>query len=299
MGSGGRRTGGNRIGEWGPAVVTLAAMIATPLAGRGGRVRQVLSPVVVGGLAATTTAAATRRWGGARAATAAAVVAAGTGLVEGVGSRRGVPFGRYAYTDRLRPQIAGVPAVVPVAWWAMALPAREAAVAALGPHASRPRRIAAGAAALTAWDLFLDPQMVAEGFWTWARRGRYRGIPTTNFLGWFATGLAVMAVLDLVLPPPTSTSSPAAAAPAGPAPADTVSASVAWDDRTRHGDGHAVANGAGDPVLVGAYAAMAVMETVGFAAFFRDRAVAAVGGAAMVPIAAAAVGRLARDRRRA
>ena len=32
---------------------------------------------------------------------------------------------------------------------------------------------------------------------------------------------------------------------------------------------------------------MGVMETVGFAAFFRDRLVAAVGGAAMLPIAAA------------
>ena len=32
-----------------------------------------------------------------------------------------------------------------------------------------------GAAALTAWDLFLDPQMTTEGYWRWARRGRYRG----------------------------------------------------------------------------------------------------------------------------
>ena len=33
---------------------------------------------------------------------------------------------------------------------------------------------------------------------------------------------------------------------------------------------------------------MGVMETLGFAAFFGDRVVAAVGGAAMLPIAAAA-----------
>ena len=33
---------------------------------------------------------------------------------------------------------------------------------------------------------------------------------------------------------------------------------------------------------------MAVMETVGFARYFRDPVVAVVGGAAMLPIAAAA-----------
>ena len=42
---------------------------------------------------------------------------------------------------------------------------------------------------------------------------------------------------------------------------------------------------------------MAVMETVGFAAFFGDRLVAVVGGAAMLPIAAGAVAvaAMARD----
>ncbi len=39
----------------------------------------------------------------------------------------------------------------------------------------------------------------------------------------------------------------------------------------------------------GEYAFMAVMETVGFARYFRDPLVAAVGGAAMLPIAGAAV----------
>ena len=62
------------------------------------------------------------------------------------------------------------------------------------PSRSTPvTRIALGSAALTAWDLFLDPQMVGEGYWVWARRGLYRGIPLGNFVGWFLTGLGVMA----------------------------------------------------------------------------------------------------------
>jgi len=46
--------------------------------------------------------------------------------------------------------------------------------------------------------------------------------------------------------------------------------------------------------LVAEYATMAAMETVGFAAFFGDRTVAAVGGAAMLPIAVTAVRRRIR-----
>ena len=117
------------------------------------------------------------------------------------------------------------------------------------------RRELLGAVALTAWDLFLDPQMTAEGFWHWARRGRYRGIPLSNYGGWLLTGVAVMVALEALLPPEEP-----------------------------------------DPALVGEYAAMGVMETVGFAVFFRDRLVAAVGGVAMLPFAAAGVAGILRSR---
>jgi len=233
--------------------MTAAAMIAYPLAGRGGPARRNLSSGVVGGLAVTTTAGALARWGVARTALAGKLVALGTLAIEHVGTTRGVPFGRYDYTGRLRPTIAGVPVVVPLAWWAMAVPAREAAHAALGARSTPACRIVAGAVALAAWDLFLDPQMTAEGFWRWPGGGRYRGIPLRNFAGWLATGLGVMVVLEVVL------------APREP-----------------------------DATLVAEYAAMATMETVGFAAFFRDPLVAAVGGAAMLPIAAAGVRQVAR-----
>lgn len=224
-------------------------MIATPLRPQGGRDRRVLSTLVVSGLAATTAAVVERRWGMRRTLVASATIGVMTGAVERVGTLTGWPFGRYAYTGALRPEIAGVPAIVPLAWFAMAVPARDAAHAALGERSSPVGRIVTGAAALTAWDLFLDPQMVGEGYWAWARRGRYRGIPLSNFAGWFATSLAVMAVLERTVPP------------AGPA----------------------------DPALVAEYATMGVMETVGFAAFFRDPVVAAVGGLGMLPIAARAV----------
>ena len=180
--------------------VTLAAMIATPLAPRGGRLRRWLSSVVVSGLCATTASATARRWGGPRTAAAAVTVSGATALVERIGTATGVPFGRYHYTAALRPQVGGVPAIVPLAWFAMAVPAREAAHAALGARSNRTTRVLLGAIALTAWDLFLDPQMVGEGYWRWARRGRYRGIPLSNFAGWLLTSLGVMASLEVFLP---------------------------------------------------------------------------------------------------
>jgi uncharacterized membrane protein len=180
--------------------VTAVAMIAFPLARRASPARRAISDVVVTGLAVATTAATAARWGPARTAVAAAATASGTGLVERVGTATGVPFGRYHYTGRLRPSVAGVPVVVSTAWWAMAVPARETAHAALGRHSNGVTRIGVGAAALTAWDLFLDPQMTAEGFWRWPGGGRYRGIPVGNFAGWFLTASAVMGILELALP---------------------------------------------------------------------------------------------------
>jgi putative membrane protein len=215
--------------------VAAAAMVATPLVPRGRRAG--LSVAVVTGLAATTAGLAARRWGWRRTAAALGSVTAATAAVELVGSHTGVPFGRYRYTGVLRPAFRGVPAVVPLAWFAMGLPSRAAGRRAFGST------VAGGAVALTAWDLFLDPQMVAEGYWRWRRAGRYRGIPLTNYLGWVLTSAAVMALLDRALP----------------------------DDPPGDGDG----------ALAGLYGFVAVMQTLGFAAFFRDPLVALAGGVAM------------------
>jgi putative membrane protein len=248
------------------SVITIAGMIATPLLPTGGTGRRILSSIVVGGMFATTTANAARRWGVRRATGGAVATAIATGFVERFGTRTGVPFGRYAYTSALKPQIAHVPVIVPLAWFGMGLPSREAAHAALGNASTPARRIALGSAAMTAWDLFLDPQMVGEGFWAWAKRGAYRGIPLTNFFGWFVTGLGIMAMLEAILPPT-------------PAPPDTTDGA-----NESRGDGR----------LVSEYAYMSVMQTLGFARFFRDPLVAAVGGAAMLPISGAAVSNIIR-----
>jgi putative membrane protein len=73
----------------------------------------------------------------------------------------------------------------------MAWPAWLAAV-----HLGRRLRIVVAAAGLAAWDLFLDPQMVAEGYWRWldpvpALPG-VPGVPIGNYLGWLGFALLLM-----------------------------------------------------------------------------------------------------------
>lgn len=197
------------------AAATVLAQIAYPLTDGEALRRLTIATVVV--FAATVVAHAwlTR---GAAWALALAVVAAGGGLlVEGVGLRTGWPFGHYSYADSLGAQIWQVPVVVPLAWLMMAYPClllgrTLAARLEVGARRRGRRRRRAqlvpvallGGAAMAAWDLFIDPQMVAAGHWRWAHPNPglpgTSHVPLTNALGWLAAGTVLMALLHLVLP---------------------------------------------------------------------------------------------------
>ena len=216
-----------------PAVLyaaTLLAQIAYPLTAAGGAGRDRLTVVVVllGAAAAVVHAATTA---GVRALVGLAVVAA-TGLAaEAVGVATGLPFGDYAYAGTLGPEVVGVPWLVVAAWVFMAWPA---AIVARLVARSWPARVAVAAVGLAAWDVFLDPQMVQAGHWTWAPGGwRLPGIPDVpvqNFLGWLVVAAVIAAVLQAVPPPAEVT---AALLPAGfyvwTAASSTLAAGVFWD----------------------------------------------------------------------
>jgi uncharacterized membrane protein len=117
---------------------------------------------------------------------------------EAIGSHTGYPFGDYAYTETLQPQILGVPLLVPLAWMMMLPPAWGVAAAISSRFQRRWQStffIAISAAAMTAWDLFLDPQMVTWGLWAWVSPGRYFGIPWSNFLGWLLVSATITAII--------------------------------------------------------------------------------------------------------
>ncbi len=122
-------------------------------------------------------------------------------LAEFVGHNTGFPFGRYTYTDVLRPQIGAVPVQIPVAWLMMLPPAWAAGTTICtkmyGGENSRGWRKKAVSSlssglAFTAWDLFLDPQMVAWGIWQWELPGSYFGVPLINFVGWTLIAAVVL-----------------------------------------------------------------------------------------------------------
>ena len=183
-------------GSWFGLAALVGVQIAYPLVDGQPRAALVIATVVLGFAVSVSHAALTR--GVANAAGLVVVTAGGGWAVEALGVATGFPFGGYAYGDALGPTLLGVPLVIPLAWTWMAWPAWIAA----GRLASRrwPRVLLAGVA-LAAWDLFLDPQMVAEGYWRWdplaapALPG-VPGIPLTNYLGWLIVAVAMMAVLS-------------------------------------------------------------------------------------------------------
>jgi uncharacterized membrane protein len=195
---------------WTLVAAAVLAQIAYPLMPEARRTEVTVASVVIFFVAAAADAARVHGLVGAAVLTG---VAGGGGLVaEAVGVATGSPFGHYAYTGTLGPELLGVPVVVPLAWVMMAWPALVVARTLVGRG---PAVAAVGAVALTAWDVFLDPQMVAAGHWTWFDTAPglplIPGIPLTNYIGWLLVSVVIMAILDRTLPRERFPSAPAAA----------------------------------------------------------------------------------------
>jgi uncharacterized membrane protein len=238
--------------------VALAGMaVAQVASSRSGHLDIFVSLIVVL-LAVASVSFTAVGWGWPRALSAAAAACALGLAAEWTGTRTGFPFGAYRYTGLLRPAVGTVPLVVPLAWAAMGLPGYAVGVTVARTRAGR---IAAGAVALTAWDLFLDPQMIRNGFWRWAHPGPYQGVPLSNLAGWLLVSAGLMAVFDGVL----RSRSP---------------------QLTPH-----------HPGLLTTYTVMGVMETVGFAVIFHHgREIALAGALGMGIPAALAWARYTRKR---
>jgi putative membrane protein len=140
--------------------------------------------------AATVVAVLWPHWRLPRLLRTVAVVAILAWGVEAIGSSSGVPFGRYSYTERLQPQLFHVPLLIPLAWLMMLAPA-WAIARTLTPKNSQLYFALISGLAMAAWDLFLDPQMVAWHLWVWEQPGGYFGIPWVNYAGWILTGMAI------------------------------------------------------------------------------------------------------------
>ncbi|MFC0003316.1 carotenoid biosynthesis protein [Micromonospora siamensis] len=194
--------------SWVLLAVLVLAQICYPLTGGGTRNRLTVATVVLGWLLSVSHALLTR---GPRTAAALVAVATGGGFaIEALGVATGFPFGSYDYSGQLGPKLAGVPLIIPLAWTWMAWPAWLTAVRLT---TARTARIGLAAVGLAAWDLFLDPQMVAEGHWRWrdatpALPG-LPGIPVSNYLGWLLFAVLLMAALRPLAGPAVDQTGPA------------------------------------------------------------------------------------------
>ena len=113
------------------------------------------------------------------------------------GTSTGLPFGSYSYSGLLGWKWMGlVPALIPLSWFLMALPAYVIARRRFPKRL--PQRFLLGAALLTAWDVALDPAMSGlTSYWGWAEAGPYYGMPLINLGGWMLTGVVLMALIHM------------------------------------------------------------------------------------------------------
>ena len=103
-----------------------------------------------------------------------------------------LPFGAYEYTHWLGPKIGGhVPYFIPLSWFAMSMISLDLAYRVTR---DRLKVVLTAALFMTLWDVSLDPAMnYAFPFWTYAADGFFYGMPLSNWIGWFAVSLLIMA----------------------------------------------------------------------------------------------------------
>jgi putative membrane protein len=173
--------------------------------------------VVLGALAGGLHAASRLGW---RTAVGIFAVAFSLSLAsELTGTTTGYPFGPYSYTTQLGHLIGGrVPFNIPTSWFFMlyaSLAICGRVLAARDDARTRWRWAAVAALVLTAWDVSMDPAMVATTHWLWhlppfegaspLRRvfltGFFYGMPLTNWVGWLLTGFLVARAMLAIVPP--------------------------------------------------------------------------------------------------
>jgi uncharacterized membrane protein len=183
-----------------PALFGAAALAQVLYPLTSGSARDTLTVLIVALVAAASFVHAVQTRGARVAGVLGVVTVAGGFAVEVIATHTGVPFGAYRYSGTLGPRVLGVPVVIAFAWAMLAWPA---ALAALRLCESFGARVLLGAWALTAWDLFLDPQMVAAGHWRWLHPSPHLpgvpDVPLTDYLGWAVLSLLISVALQSAL----------------------------------------------------------------------------------------------------
>jgi uncharacterized membrane protein len=104
-------------------------------------------------------------------------------VLEYIGSKTGVIFGKYAYSTVLQPQILGVPVAIGAAWLLLVLAANSLGTV-LFPKWHDYNDLVRSvfiAATMTAFDVVLEQAAIRLNYWQWFGDS----IPLQNYLAWF------------------------------------------------------------------------------------------------------------------
>lgn len=173
--------------------------------------------IVLGALAALLHSAPRFGWG---RASAVFVVASGIALMSELGGTNfGLPFGPYHYTTMLGYRIAGdVPYAIPISWYYMLYGSLAICARLMHPsdsNGSRWRWALLAGAFLTAWDVPMEVQMtnVQPAHWVWDLQKLpgwvpdwlggplFHGMPLSNWIGWYVTGVLISRIMLAIVPP--------------------------------------------------------------------------------------------------
>ncbi len=120
-------------------------------------------------------------------------------LIEWLGVRSGLIFGRYHYGPILQPQIDSVPIAIGFAWLLSVMGAMAISRILLGRFGeSNFLFIFTSALILVVFDMFLEAAATEIGYWQW-QDGR---VPLQNYFAWFFIGgffVSIAAKLGLLL----------------------------------------------------------------------------------------------------
>lgn len=153
-------------------------------------------------------------------AVAVFVTASGVALLSELGGTNvGLPFGPYHYTEMLGYRIAGdVPYPIPISWYYMlygSLAICARLMTADDSGATKWRWALVGGLFLTAWDVPMEVQMtnVQPAHWVWDLHKLpawvpewlggpiFYGMPLSNWIGWWVTGVVVSRLMLAIVPP--------------------------------------------------------------------------------------------------
>ena len=183
------------------AVVTVLANILWAIF--SGSTRDVLTIVGVLAFSLASGLHAYIALGSARFVKFASIALITTIIVEIIGVKTGIPFGTYEYDPaRLGPTVFQVPLLIPLAWFMMLYPSWLVV-----NHLVKAKipAVLLSSLLMASWDLYLDPQMVNEGYWTWFISGApSQEIPISNFVGWFITAAIIFTLVSKFVGEPKS-----------------------------------------------------------------------------------------------